>query len=117
MIQGKVWGYTQEIIKGSSFEVHRIEIDKGGYCSMHKHLHKNNMFFVEKGFIRVEVKKNDYDLTDKTNLEAGEMMIVKAGEFHRFRAAMDSVVFEIYWLDDIKEDIVRQKVGGKKKNK
>jgi len=112
MIQGKVWGYTQEIIKGSSFEVHRIEIDKGGFCSMHKHIHKNNMFFVESGFITVEVKKKDYKLTDKTNLEMGEMMTVKAGEFHRFKAAKDSVVYEIYWIDDITDDIVRKKVGG-----
>ena len=41
-IQGKVWGKPQEIFKNSNFELHRIEAKKGGYCSVHKHLHKFN---------------------------------------------------------------------------
>ena len=112
-IAGKVWGYTQELIKGSSFEVHRIEIEKDGFCSLHKHNHKNNAFFVEDGTIEVEVHKNDYDLVDKTVLSDGDLLVVKAGEYHRFRGLDKSIVFEIYWIDDIAEDIQRKEVGGK----
>jgi len=115
-IAGKVWGHTKEIIKGSAFEVHRIEINKGGFCSLHKHNHKNNAFFVESGIVEVEVHKNDYDLVDKTKLIVGEMVIVKAGENHRFKGIEDSIVYEIYWLDDINDDIVRIEVGGDEKN-
>lgn len=110
--QGKVWGVTQELIKGSVFEVHRIEIKRKGYCSLHRHIHKNNMFFVESGLIEVEVHKNDYDLVDTTVLRAGQMTIVKPGEFHKFIAIEDSIVYEIYWLNDISDDIERKEVGG-----
>ena len=48
-IQGKVWGKTQEIFKNSNFELHRIEVNKGGFCSKHKHIHKINAFYIEKG--------------------------------------------------------------------
>jgi len=113
-ISGKVWGYTQEIIKGSSFELHRIEVNEGGFCSLHKHIHKNNGFFVEAGGIEIEVHKNDYNLVDKTVLTDGDFMIVKAGEYHRFRGLEKSVVYEIYWIDDIAEDIERKEVGGTK---
>lgn len=111
-ISGKVWGYTQELVKGASFEVHRIEIKEGGFCSLHRHLHKNNAFFVESGFIEVEVCKIDYNLVDKTNLQKGEMTVVKAGEYHKFKGIKESVVYEIYWTDNISEDIDRKEVGG-----
>lgn len=112
-IAGKVWGQTQQLIKGSFFEVHRIEIEKDGFCSLHKHNHKNNAFYVESGFIQVEVHKNDYDLVDITNVQQGELMIVKAGEYHRFKGLAESIVYEIYWVDNITEDIERKEVGGK----
>jgi mannose-6-phosphate isomerase-like protein (cupin superfamily) len=113
-VSGKIWGKTQEIIKGSTFELHRIVIEKGGFCSLHKHEHKNNAFFVESGSIEIDVHKNDYDLIDKTYLNTGDMLVVKTGEYHKFKAVEDSIVYEIYWIDDISEDIIRKEVGGKK---
>ena len=32
-MQGKIWGKTLDIFKNSNFELHRIEIKKGGFCS------------------------------------------------------------------------------------
>jgi len=113
VLNGKVWGKTLEIIKGSSFEVHRIEIYKHHYCSLHKHIHKNNLFFVEKGNIKIEVHKKEYDLIDETYLFDGDMTIVKPDELHRFVGIADkSIVYEIYWVDNIKDDIIRVKSGG-----
>ena len=37
---GKVWGKTANIFSNPNFEVHRIEVNKGGYCSKHKHKYK-----------------------------------------------------------------------------
>lgn len=112
MIQGKIWGHTEEIVKNSFFEIHRIEIKKGGFCSLHKHIHKNNMFYVEKGNINIEIHKLNYELIDITTLITGQMTIVIPGEFHKFIANEDSTVYEIYWLNNISEDIERKEVGG-----
>lgn len=112
-VSGKVWGTTQCIIKTDNFEVHRISVVKNGYCSMHKHVHKHNMFFIESGKIQVETEKNDYALTDKTVIMEGQWTTVKAGEFHRFRALEETIAFEIYWVEGINPmDIVRRDHGG-----
>ena len=107
---GKIWGTTQCIMKGHNWEVHRIEIKAGGYCSKHTHNHKNNMFFVEHGML--EVEKYDNGLTDTTILINGESTTVKPGIKHMFRAKSEVIAYEIYWLDSISEDITRFTQGG-----
>ena len=57
--QGKIWGETSPIFNKNNVEIHRIEIKKGGYCSKHKHEHKFNAFFVEKGKLQISVWKNN----------------------------------------------------------
>ena len=79
MKAGKVWGVTEALLQNPVVEFHRIEINKGGECSTHKHAHKWNGFFVEEGELEIHVFKNDYDLTDKTILGPGEFMSVKPG--------------------------------------
>jgi mannose-6-phosphate isomerase-like protein (cupin superfamily) len=46
---GKVWGVTEALLQNPVVEFHRIEVNKGGECSTHKHAHKWNGFFVEEG--------------------------------------------------------------------
>lgn len=58
---GKVWGKTTEIWRGQHVEVHRIQTLKSGYCSRHRHDHKLNMFYVERGRLLVEVWKVGMD--------------------------------------------------------
>lgn len=112
-IAGKVWGTTQVLIKTPFFEVHRIEIEPSAWCSLHKHEHKYNAFYVEQGSLDVEVHKNDYELIDTTHLEKGQLAIVKPGEFHKFKSRQEKVIaFEIYWIGEISEDIIRKTVGG-----
>lgn len=113
MKSGKVWGNSLLIYRDESAEVHRIEIEKGGYCSLHKHETKHNMFFVESGSIDVMVEKKDYDLTDTTRLGPGEKMVVGPGEYHRFLANEDSIVYEIYYVVLRGDDIIRKDRGGK----
>lgn len=111
-IQGKVWGSTSELFNKNNVEIHRIEANKGGYCSVHKHEHKYNLFFVEKGELLVKVWKNDYNLIDDTFIQTGEMTIVKPGEFHQFEALEDTIAYEIYWTEISSDDIVRKNCGG-----
>ena len=111
-IQGKVWGKTQPIFFKNNVEIHRIETNKGGFCSKHKHEHKYNAFLVESGKLKITTWKNDYDLIDETIVEAGQITTCKPQEYHMFEALEDSVAFEIYWVELLEKDIVRENHGG-----
>ena len=116
-VAGKVWGKTAEIFSNHNFEVHRIEVNKGGFCSKHKHTHKFNVFYMEKGKLKITVYKNDYDLVDETIIETGQIAIAKPGEYHEFEALENSVCYEIYWVELNHQDIQRESVGGMPKKK
>lgn len=111
-IQGKIWGNTQGLFNKNNVEIHRIEINKGGFCSKHKHNFKYNMFFVESGTLEVIAYKKDYKLIDKTILSAGQSTIIPPLEYHSFKALSNVVAYEIYWVE-LTEDIERENVGGK----
>jgi mannose-6-phosphate isomerase-like protein (cupin superfamily) len=111
---GKVWGTTTAYLVTPLVEFHRITALPNSQCSLHKHEKKNNTFFVISGRLIIEVQKNDYALTDTTTLEAGGLMTVRPGEFHRFRTdGQGADALEIYHLDPLMEDIVRKDVGGR----
>ncbi len=110
--QGKVWGTTQPLFNKNNVEIHRIETDKGGYCSKHKHQYKYNCFYVEKGKLKITAWKNDYNLVDITILSTGEATTVPPGEYHVFEALEDSVCYEIYWVEISESDIIREDHGG-----
>lgn len=111
-IQGKVWGTTQFIFGNENFEIHRITINKDGFCSTHKHLHKINAFYVESGELEIIIEQTDYDLTDVTVAKAGDLTLVKPNLYHSFRALTDVVAYEIYWTELDYSDIERKTVGG-----
>ncbi len=115
-IQGKVWGQTSSIFNQNNVEVHRLQINKGGICSKHCHLHKHNMFFIESGMMEVSIWQKDYQLIDKTILKNNESCIVKPGLFHQFKAIEDSIVYELYYTRLDSEDIIRETVGHNDEN-
>ena len=117
MKNGKIWGETFLLYKGSSIELHRIKIKAGHRCSMHLHQSKINGFYVISGKLEILVKKNDYDLTDSTMLEAGDFMTVKPGEYHQFICHKDCLALEIYFTELDPDDIIRKTVGGKVEEK
>ena len=110
--QGKIWGQTQPLFNKNNVEIHRIETNKGGHCSKHKHDFKYNCFYVEKGKLKITAWKNDYDLVDVTILTDGEATTVPPREYHTFEALEDSVCYEIYWVELSDKDIVRENCGG-----
>jgi len=111
MKAGKVWGATQALFARNNVEIHRIEVEKGGYCSKHKHVGKWNMFYVESGELQVIVWSGD--VQDSTILNAGDETAVPPGQQHQFRAVSDVIAYEIYWAELNVDDIVRETVGGK----
>ena len=110
MVSGKVWGSTQQIIMTPTFELHRIEVNAGHRCSKHRHLHKYNAFFVEKGSLLITVWKHS-GTVDKTTLTAGNFTLVPPTEFHRFEALEDTVAYEVYGVDLDHDDIEREDHG------
>ena len=111
-IQGKIWGSSQLLFLKNNVEIHRIDAKKGGYCSKHKHNYKHNLFFIEKGQLKITIWKNDYDLVDETIISDQQMSVVKPKEYHKFEALEDTVAYEIYWTELDADDIVREDCGG-----
>lgn len=113
-VRGKVWGNTSCLFCLNNVEIHRIEANKYGYCSIHKHEYKYNMFYVESGSLRVVIYRPDADqiIEDITDLSAGQNTFVEPGLDHKFIALEDTVAYEIYWVELSRNDIVRKVVGG-----
>lgn len=114
IIQGKVWGCTSPIFNTNNVEAHYIEINKGGYCSNHKHQHKYNKFIILDGELQVTISK-DYGngvLQDITILGKGQEITVNPGEYHQFEALQDTQALEFYWVELNPTDIVRLTHGG-----
>ena len=111
-IQGKVWGKTQKIFANNNFELHRIEVNKGAFCSKHKHIHKINAFYIEKGKLKITIHETEYDLIDETIASTGDLSIVKPGKYHEFEALENTIAYEIYWVELDHSDIDRETIGG-----
>ena len=114
MLSGKVWGDTQSLLITPMIEVHRINILPHMKCSVHKHEHKYNMFYVISGELYLTVTKTEYDLEDITKLFAGQSTTVQPNEYHRFYTLDKPVeALEIYYLSSLDtKDIKRIGVGG-----
>lgn len=93
----KPWGRTRPLSIDDSLHVWECEAVAGGFCSIHKHRHKRNIFVVIDGDLVVEFfgpasfAKLYAQLPDKTT-----NAIVEAGELHRFVARERSRFLEIY---------------------
>lgn len=115
--QGKIWGSTISIFNKNNVEIHRIVGKKGGYSSTHLHKHKYNLFFVEFGKIKINIRK-DYGLVDSTILGPQESCTVDPNEFHSFEILEDgTVVYEVYYVTIDGKDIVRENHGGLNEDK
>lgn len=106
----KVWGKTRCVTKTPAFELHRLEIYEGGYCSLHKHATKFNGFMVESGRLVIS-RLVDGDMHE-VEVGPGGYLSVEPGVFHQFEAAERTVAYEVYWSQYDAQDIQRLTVGG-----
>jgi mannose-6-phosphate isomerase-like protein (cupin superfamily) len=112
---GKVWGKTSPILRTPLVEVHKVLANPGGYCSKHKHAHKWNAFYVISGTLLIKVWAKGYDLVDVTTLDAGDFTTVEPGLYHDFEVSKNGKqceFLEIYYLEPLAEDIIRESIGG-----
>jgi len=112
MIQGKIWGWTKPLIVTPLVELHEIWVEPNMQCSLHKHEHKWNAFYVIEGMLKICVEKNDYQLTDLTVLTDNQLTSVPPNEFHQFQTGDQTChALELYYLEPISQDIIRKTVG------
>lgn len=113
MIVGKIWGSTEPVLIEALFELHRLRIKPQHQCSLHVHTRKANAFLVISGRLFIDVVKNDYALTDTTELGPGDVTTVQPGEHHRFRTGEEPCeAFEMYYTGILSDDIQRKGKGG-----
>jgi len=114
MQAGKAWGSTATVYNGA-VDVEHLDIEADGYCSIHMHKHKSNLFYVIKGLLEIRVEKSDQGLIDTTMLREGQTMVVAPGQYHQFIARTDVIALEVYFTE-LSEDILRKSSGGSDAN-
>ncbi len=112
MIEAKIWGMSEEILSKQTFEIKRIIIKKGGYCSKHSHDYKYNGFYIESGKLKITTWDND--LVQHVILTDGNFLQIEPKVKHKFDALCDVVCYEIYWVELRGDDIQRDEKGGVK---
>lgn len=114
--QGKAWGYTLEFFNNAIMSAHHITVNKGGFCSEHKHEHKHNTFYVLSGKLEVTICREsdwpDKDFLDRVEVTAGQSTAVAPGLFHMFRGLEPTEAIEVYQVMLTEPDIERRTEGG-----
>jgi len=114
MRKAKIWGETIELFCNNTSSVHYLEINKGGFCSEHRHAQKGNTFFIIKG--ELEITKWIEGDACPTILYSGmcyeRVVHIEPGVWHMFRAITDVKCIEVYNYTYDGVDIERRKEGG-----
>lgn len=113
MIVTKAWGTTEALIVNPLCELHRIVVRPGGFCSVHRHHGRANIFYCLGGSIEIRVlPNNDNDDAEITELSPGGIITVPPGPRHQFYSPHGAVVLELYYPVLRGEDIERYSQGG-----
>jgi mannose-6-phosphate isomerase-like protein (cupin superfamily) len=97
----KPWGREHELVLTKEHSLWRLYIDGGKETSLHCHPNKNTLMIVEEGVIRLET------LEGETRFEAGAVVLINKGVFHRTKAVNGgAIVSELEWPPN-RCDIVR----------
>lgn len=110
--EGKIWGENILVFFNDNIQINQAYIKKGGRCSKHKHVYKNNIFYVQSG--KLEIEQWSGDFVDKTILKTNESTEIKAGIYHRFTGLEDTILLEIYEVNNNSidlNDIIRDDCG------
>lgn len=117
-VKEKLWGWSEALVVSPAGEVHRIDINAGGYCSIHYHRTKHNVFVLMHGAIDIYEWVGGADTNGDPSrvhhlVNPGDSYAVPPGVLHQFRALKQSRAIEVYWPDPLgAEDIVRFTEGG-----
>jgi mannose-1-phosphate guanylyltransferase len=96
----KVWGSEQWIVNGDRYCGKLLLLMRGWQCSLHRHVVKDETFFVLSGRVRMELGVETFELAQ------GQSTHVPPGALHRFAGLTDAEIIEISTHHD-DADVVR----------
>jgi len=111
----KVWGETKCSFFDQQWSNHDLRTNAGGFCSVHYHLERNNLFRVKSGWLKV-VWCFAWRMHSRV-LGSGEYLAIASCIPHQFQCITDCRLVEEYHPDrpacnlDI-NDIERLTIGG-----
>lgn len=109
----KAWGVQRKILRRDSIHVDEIEVRPGGYCSVHQHERKHNIFQVLHGRLLVLTFNHRMELVRTDDLQLAGHCLIRAGWHHQFWSQGGCVAQEVYYgtqdgnLRCFDDDIVR----------
>ena len=107
----KAWGTCYHIFKNSNVNVDLLRIEPGGYCSLHKHQAKHNLFYVLKGILDIELDLHD-DIRKICLNQENPRFIIAPGIHHRFTSYEGCRCIEISFVKINDNDIIRFSESG-----
>lgn len=111
----KVWGRTRCLEDSPEVSCHELEVIYGGYCSIHYHKHRSNVFQVEYGKIRV-VYLEGLTIKERILDEERNVFSVPAKMVHQFQVLRGGRLKEYYLPDPgpvDNNDIIRLTEGAR----
>jgi mannose-6-phosphate isomerase-like protein (cupin superfamily) len=93
----KPWGHTTPLFSCDMMHSDFIEVAKGGYCSIHSHAAKCNIFHVREGELYVRQFTGDGHRFTCKYLYPGQTVVVPPGIWHQFWSLAGSKALEVYF--------------------
>lgn len=85
-MEEKPWGTTSVVAREHDHHIDRIVVAPGGYCSVHKHAQKVNVFHVLTGRLYVRTFSVHGGTFSSAHMLPGDAFVVPAGLWHQFHA-------------------------------
>ena len=103
----KAWGVETWLVNEAEYCAKYLNLFKGAYCSMHRHLRKKETFIILEGEVVLEHGLEG----DMTHLKKDEFYTLEPGTWHRFRGVRHSLILEVSTHHD-DEDVERLTESG-----
>lgn len=110
----KPWGLDELLVSGPHFELHKLTVKAGGFCSIHFHRDKIQYIHVASGVLKMRTYDQAGRMICEQDCLPGETSIAGPEIRHQFYGLTDAVAYEVYMSDAPLDpnDIVRLSEGG-----
>ncbi len=106
----KKWGVEHVIVNESGYAGKAMVLKKGFQCSIHRHINKDEAFFVTQGSMIIELWEGEK--CSQIPAAATDSIRIPPGTWHRFKAPdQDCTFFEFSTHDDPADNERRTQSG------
>ncbi len=104
----KEWGHEEWIVnlEGAGYCSKKLVLNEGYQCSIHYHKEKDEVFYINKGYVLIIVDGKEY------LMKPGARIRIEPGTRHRFIGLTNAEIFEISTYHK-EEDSYREEPSGK----